>query len=128
MAKVGCAARLRCNDGLHYREPGPLAHSDALTHRQEDEEMFKASQASRPRALMVVLVAALVMVLAARASGAIAQTAGTQTVSGILSVIEGDPIGFSGPHQLKTYVVDEQDRTRWTPVTLSQTQIQQAGG
>jgi hypothetical protein len=77
---------------------------------------------------MAALVAALAMALATRAGGAVAQTGGTQTVSGILSVIEGDPLGFSGPHQLKTYVVDEQDGTRWTPVTLSQTQIQQAGG
>jgi hypothetical protein len=90
--------------------------------------MFKPLQAISPRSVLVVLVAALAMALAARASGALAQTAGTQTVTGILSVIEGDPLGFSGPHQLKTYVVDEQDRTRWTPVTLSQTQIEQAGG
>ena len=59
---------------------------------------------------------------------ATAQLAPTQTVSGIIGVIHGDPVDASSPPTLEFYVVDEGDPNRWTALTLDETQIRDAGG
>jgi hypothetical protein len=80
------------------------------------------------RSFVFVVAAVLAVALGARGGAVTAQSPGTQTVSGILRVIEGDPLGLSGPHKIKSYLEDEQVRGRWAPVELSPAQIQQAGG
>src|SRR5687768_11608393 len=62
------------------------------------------SPAIRRRSVMLALVAALAVVLGGRASAVAAQSSQTQSVSGTLSVVEGDPLG-GGPHRVKTYGV-----------------------
>jgi hypothetical protein len=103
----------------HGRDDGPEMKVSGMTR------LVVPSRAIRRRSVLLALVAALAVVLGGPASAVAAQSGGTQSVSGILGVVEGDPLG-GGRHRIKTYVADAQGR--WTPVALSQAQIEQAGG
>jgi hypothetical protein len=76
------------------------------------------------RRLVAALALVLVLVLGMQPNRAVAQPAPTQTISGVFSVIEGDPIGGIGQHKRDLYLVDENDRSRWTAATMSEAQIQ----